>query len=307
MKLTWRDLLVALAPLGLTAAAAAAAHWLAGPIPILHVRIDLGTALGILGGLISLFLIVFLGVRRASIERSQSWVDTLRKSNREAHRRFLRRLDHEMKNPLMAVRAALANLGMTQEETDRKRLVEDVQHQVERMTRLSADLRKLAELEDRPIEQLPVDIPDLLAEIVEAARCHPTYVGRDVRLVVSQVPWQLPAVAGDRDLLALAFYNLMDNALKFTSPQNPVEVRALEDGRWLIVEVADSGAGIAEEDLPLIFDELYRGANARGVEGSGLGLALVQRIVDRHKGEVSIRSRSGQGTVLTVRLPLNGK
>jgi two-component system OmpR family sensor kinase len=125
-----------------------------------------------------------------------------------------------------------------------------------------------------------------------------------VRLVVSQVPWQLPAVAGDRDLLALAFYNLMDNALKFTGPRDPVEVRALEDGHFLIVEVADSGAGIAEEDLPLIFDELYRGSNARGVDGSGLGLALVQRIVARHKGDVSIRSRPGQGTVFTVRLPL---
>jgi len=175
------------------------------------------------------------------------------------------------------------------------------------MSRLVAGLRKLAELEDRPIEQLPVDLADLLNEVVEAARCNPMYAGRDVRLVVSQVPWQLPAAAGDRDLLALAFYNLMDNALKFSGPQNPVEVRALEDGHWLIVEVADSGAGIAEVDLPHIFDELYRGTNARGVEGSGLGLALVQRIVARHKGDVAVRSRAGQGTVLTVRLPLNRK
>jgi two-component system, OmpR family, sensor kinase len=294
-------------PLLVATAAVMLLRWRIGPIPILVVRADLGTVAIALFGLISLLLIVFLETKRATVARGQANMDSAQKSHGEAHRRFLRRLDHEMKNPLMAIRAALANLSLTQSEADRKRLTEDVQHQVERMRRLVADLRKLAELEDRPIEQLPVDIPDLLNEVVEAARCNPLYAGRDLRLVVSQVPWQLPPVAGDRDLLALAFYNLMDNALKFTGPQNPVEVRATEDGRTLIVEVADSGAGIAEEDLPQIFDELYRGSNARGVEGSGLGLALVQGIVIRHKGEVAIRSRPGQGTVLTVRLPLNGK
>jgi two-component system, OmpR family, sensor kinase len=307
MKSRIRNLLLGLIPVLVVAAVVGILRWLLGPIPILQIRADLGTAAILVSGLASILLIVYLEGRRAALGRSQARVDAIQKSQAEAHRRFLRRLDHEMKNPLMAIRAALANLGLTQTEAERRRLTEDVQHQVERMRRLVADLRKLAELEDRPIELLPVDIPDLLNEVVEAARCNPIYAGRDLRLVVSQVPWQLPTIAGDRDLLALAFYNLMDNALKFTGPQNPVEVRATEDGRALIVEVADSGAGIAEEDLPQIFDELYRGSNARGVEGSGLGLALVQRIVIRHKGDVAIRSRPGQGTVLTVRLPLNAK
>ncbi len=307
MKLTWRDLLLALAPIAAMAVAAAALFWLAGPLPILYLRADLGTSMVLAGGLISLVLIVWLGTRRAWIMRSQAALEAVQKTHSEAHRRFLRRLDHEMKNPLMAIRAALANLGLTQTDADRRRLTGDVQHQVERMSRLVADLRKMAELEDRQIEQLPVDLPELLNEVVEAARCNPIYTGRNLRLVVSQVPWQLPTATGDRDLLALAFYNLMDNSLKFTGPQDPVEVRAFEDGRWLIVEVADSGAGIAEDDLPQVFDELYRGSNARGVEGSGLGLALVQRIIARHGGEVAIRSRAGQGTVFTVRLPLADK
>ena len=305
MKLNRRDLLLALLPVAVITAAVLALRGLLGPLAVLQIRIDLGNVAIALGGLASLLLFACLGTRRAGMARSQAAMDAAQKTQSDAHRRFLRRLDHEMKNPLTAIRAALANLGLPQTETERKRMTEDVQHQAERLSRLVADLRKLAELEDRPIEQLPVDIPDLLNEVVEAARCNPIYVGRDIRLVVSQVPWQLPAAVGDRDLLALAYYNLMDNALKFTGAQNPVEVRALEDGRSLIVEVADSGAGMAEDDLPRIFDELYRGANARGVEGSGLGLALVQRIITRHGGDVAVRSRSGQGTVFTVRLPLS--
>jgi signal transduction histidine kinase len=83
-------------------------------------------------------------------------------------------------------------------------------------------------------------------------------------------------------LLWLVFYNLLDNACKFTRPEDAIELRAVEDGHWLVVEVADTGIGIAEDDLPHLFEELYRGSNARGVEGSGLGLSLVQRVVTRH-------------------------
>ena len=100
-------------------------------------------------------------------------------------------------------------------------------------------------------------------------------------------------------------YNLVENALMFTSAHEPVEVRALEDGKAVVMEVADSGAGIPSDDLPKIFEELYRGSNARGTEGSGLGLALVSRIVALHGGQIEVRSRQTEprGTVFTVRLP----
>ncbi|MBO9361169.1 MAG: sensor histidine kinase [Thermoflexus sp.] len=102
----------------------------------------------------------------------------------------------------------------------------------------------------------------------------------------------------------VVFRNLLDNALKFTRAGDRVEVRVMEDGEWAVVEVADTGPGIPAEELPHIFEELYRGSNARGIPGSGLGLALVQRIVALHGGEVTVRSREGQGTVVRVRLPL---
>jgi two-component system OmpR family sensor kinase len=104
--------------------------------------------------------------------------------------------------------------------------------------------------------------------------------------------------------LLLVFHNLLDNADKFCEPGDTIEVRAFEDGSVVVVEVADTGPGIPPEELPHIWEELYRGEKARGVPGSGLGLALVRAIVERHHGQISLRSREQQGTVVTVRLPM---
>ena len=113
-------------------------------------------------------------------------------------------------------------------------------------------------------------------------------------------------MTGDRDLLVLAVYNLIENALKFTSRDDSVEVRASEDGQTIVIEVADSGGGIAPEDQLKIFEELYRGTNARSTEGSGLGLALVKRIIALHSGQIYMRSSQAEprGTVFTIRLPV---
>jgi two-component system OmpR family sensor kinase len=122
-------------------------------------------------------------------------------------------------------------------------------------------------------------------------------------LILPQAPWPLPSISGDGDLLLLAFLNLLDNAIKFSEPGDTIEVRASEDGRMVVVEVADTGPGIPEEELPYVWQELYRGQGARGIPGSGLGLALVRVIIERHGGQVNIRSRAEQGTIVIVRLP----
>jgi two-component system OmpR family sensor kinase len=223
----------------------------------------------------------------------------------ESRRQFIRRLDHEIKNPLTGLQAALVNMAEASADADRHRAGENARHALERLRRLLADLRKLAELEERPLERLPVDIPALLEEVAEAIQSLPAAQERKVNLLIARVPWPFPPVTGDRDLLSLVFYNLLENALKFTTSDDSVEMRALEDGKAIVIEVADSGAGIPPGELP-IFEELYRGVNARGTEGSGLGLALTRRIVILHGGTLEVRSRQDdpRGTVFTVRLPV---
>ncbi len=244
-------------------------------------------------------------------DESRAWfarkeVKAMLQNLEESRRQFLRRLDHEIKNPLTGLQAALVNMSDAPDEIDRARAAENARQALERLRRLLADLRKLAELEERSLECLPVDIPALLEEVTEAVRTLPSAQERPVHLMIARVPWPFSPVRGDRDLLGLAFYNLIENAVKFSTPQDTVEIRALEDGDTVLVEVADSGPGIHPADLPKIFEELYRGMNARGVEGSGLGLALTRRIVLLHGGALEVRSRQDapRGTVFSVRLPV---
>jgi two-component system OmpR family sensor kinase len=275
------------------------------PVPVLVFKVDIGVIAFVAGLAISAFFVaIWMGATSTENKAIRKIEDAIHEAE-QGRRRFLRRLDHEMKNPLTGLRAALVNLQEAQSKDERIRAGENAKRAQERLSALLTDLRKLADLEERQIERERVDVADLLNDVVDAARSIPAYEGRNISLFVTKVPSPFPCVIGDRDLLVLAMYNLVQNALKFTSVDEPVEVRALEDGKAIVVEVADSGAGIQSEDLPKIFEELYRGTNARGTEGSGLGLALVNRIVTLHGGQIFVRSRqeNPRGTVFTVRLP----
>jgi two-component system OmpR family sensor kinase len=277
------------------------------PVPILSIRIDFGLLSFFSGILLAAILLTVVINRRRQDAQRVLGLARERRKHAEAQRRFLRRLDHELKNPLTGIRAALANLEGSGSTSAAPSAIPDIQHQVERLTRLTAGLRKLADLEEIPLEYGKVDLGALLEETVEAVRAHPSGSGRNLRLVVPSVPWPLPEITGDRDLLSLAFFNLIENALKFTAQADTVEVRAMEQARHVQVEIADTGPGIPAEEIPRLFEELYRGSNARSCEGSGLGLALVRRVVERHEGAVTVRSRrdGGRGTVFSVMLPLS--
>jgi two-component system OmpR family sensor kinase len=274
------------------------------PNPIISVRVDLGT-LALMGGL-ALSVLVAAGVvvwELAEWQHRQRVVG-IRAQAAEERRRFLQRLDHELKNPLTAIRAGLANVVNGPSTGTQREALASVEAQVLRLSRLTSDLRKLAELETRSLERVSVDVAELLQEAVTLAQEQPEAEARRLSLTLPQAPWPVPDVLADWDLLFLATYNLLDNALKFTRPGDTVEVRAFEDGTSVAIEVADTGPGVPDDEVSRVWEELYRGQGARGIPGSGLGLALVRAIVERHGGQVKLRSRVGQGTVVTMRLPV---
>jgi two-component system OmpR family sensor kinase len=272
------------------------------PDPLLHVRMSFSYLCLFTGLIISLLLLAIWEFGRFRRWRFQ-YQKQVQAQAADERRRFLRRLDHELKNPLTAIRAGLANIAEAPTESSRQEAVESVEAQALRLSRLSADLRKLAELETRPLEQSRVNIVALLQEVFNIAQDQPGAGERRLTLTLPQAPWPISAVSGDSDLLFLAVHNLMDNALKFTQPGNTIELRAFEDGANVVIEVADTGPGIAPEDLAHVWEELYRGKGARSTQGSGLGLALVRSIAERHGGQATVRSRVGQGSVFTIRLP----
>ncbi len=247
----------------------------------------------------------FYSLRERTLQRA---LEREQRSREEHHRRFIHHLNHEMKNPLTAIRAGLANLeGDGGLDPAAHTSLQTVRGQVERLTRLADDLRKLTELETRTLEHVPVNLSEVIAEAVDLIHAIPAWEGRRVTVDVQRVPWQLSPIQGDHDLLVLALYNLLSNALKFSNADETVELRAREDGSWSFVDVADTGRGIQTDDLPHVTEELYRGQDARGTEGSGLGLALADRVARLHGGGLVIRSREREGTVVTLRLPSGQK
>lgn len=222
----------------------------------------------------------------------------------QERKRFFRRLDHELKNPLTTIRLGITNLQQDARANEEMQgSLERISHQAQRLQTLVENLRRLSEMDENSMDRVLIHPREILEEAKEAALSSPERQGRTVNLTIQQVPWPVSSICGDRDLLVVAFSNLIENALKFSGPDGQVEVRATEDGRSVLVEIDDNGRGIQPEDLPHIFDELYRGENARDLPGSGLGLALVRRIIELHGGSVELRSRPDQGTMVRVHLP----
>jgi two-component system OmpR family sensor kinase len=298
MKRRW---LIVLLPIGIGVALSLILSSGLFPNPIVYLRADVGAVCVLIGAIVSIVLAAWLiawSRSQKNVEREARWRAA------EDRRRFVRRLDHELKNPLTAIRAGLANVAAIDQPEARRAALRSVEAQVLRISRLTADLRKLAELETRTVEMSPVNLAEVLQQVVELAQEKPEADDRHLTLTLPQAPWPLPPVRGDRDLLLLALHNLIDNALKFTRPGDTIEVRAFEDGSFVVIEVADTGPGIPAEELPHVWEELYRGDQARGVPGSGLGLPLVRAISDQHRGQIVMRSLVDHGTVITLRLPV---
>lgn len=288
-------LLVALAaaPAALLAVAAAVTA-VSGDARTLVIEASIPAALLVAAA--ALAATVALGVlwRRSVRDAAARARAAMREEAASEHRRFLARLDHELKNPITAVRAAVAASVQPTPQ------LETIDAQTARLGRLVGDLRKLSELRTAPIEQSRVDVGELVADVVDAIRdAH----GREAIVTLPAAPWPLPGVTGDPDLLFAALFNVVSNAAKYSDADDVIEVRGHEQAGAVVLEVGDTGRGIPADDLDGVFDELARAGNARDRPGSGLGLALVRTIVERHGGEVALTSREGQGTRARIVLP----
>jgi len=299
----WRPLVPIVIPV-LAGAALGVALQVAEPAIQLYAAVAPGLLVGVAGLLATVVLAAArLTRQRATMAAEAAERDAMVRAA-DDRLRFLMRLDHELKNPLTAIRAGLANIDGAGAAGP---ALESVSAQASRITRLLGDLRILADLETREIEAVPVDLPGLLQEVGEAVAAIPAAGQRDIQWSVPQAPWPLPVIEGDRDLLFIALQNLIANAVKFSAPGDRVEVRSSEDDDWVLIEVADTGIGIPDEEIGEVWQELARGRAARSLPGTGIGLALVRVVVTRHGGRIAIRSRDGQGTVVSIRLPVQGR
>ncbi|WP_020577633.1 sensor histidine kinase [Actinopolymorpha alba] len=216
---------------------------------------------------------------------------------RARERRLIADAGHELRTPLTSLRTNLDLLAQSEGRpglapAERQALLQDVRAQVGELSALVGDLVELSREDPPSTAHAPVDLADIVTHAVERVRRR----APGLRFAVDAQPW---TVFGDAQALERAVTNLLDNAGKWSPPQGTVTVNL----RHGVLTVADQGPGIAEADLPHVFERFYRSAEARTMPGSGLGLSIVKQAADRHGGTISAGRALGGGALLTLRLP----
>ena len=218
-------------------------------------------------------------------------------ASRDRQRQLVADAGHELRTPLTSLRTNLDLLTQADRqgglsEESREELLSDVGFQIEELTTLIGDLTELAR-EDHPSVSLEeVDLSEVVDRAVQRVRRRASSLQFDL----DAEPW---LVTGDGAALERAVTNLLDNAAKWSPPLGAVTVR-LHGGE---LYVADQGHGIADEDLPHVFDRFYRSPEARTMPGSGLGLSIVRQVAERHGGTVAVERAPGGGAAFRFAVP----
>ncbi|OXS75137.1 sensor histidine kinase [Domibacillus enclensis] len=215
----------------------------------------------------------------------------------EQRKTFIATVSHELRTPLSYIKgyseAAIKGIG------DQKRQLEIIHRESTRMERLVNDLLHLIRLEadKMTIEKTPIPLAEIVHRTVDTFRLKHPYFQLDLD--------EETIVNGDEGRLSQVMTNLLDNAIRYSEKNSPIQIELKQERKRIRWTVRDTGVGIPEEEIPKITNQFYRvnKARTRNDGGSGLGLSIVKQIVESHGGELVIKSKKGLGTTVTVILP----
>jgi two-component system sensor histidine kinase KdpD len=210
---------------------------------------------------------------------------------------------HALRTPLTSIKASVTNLlsnpGLA--ESQKHELLTIINEESDRLNRLVGEAAEMARLDAGEVE-LRVE-PHPINDVITAAleHCRNTLGNRAVRV---QVADRLPPVRMDVERAREVLVHLLENANQYSPPDQPITVTAEANGDFVVTSVADRGAGIDDQEQPLIFEKFYRGKDQRySVEGTGMGLPIAKAIVEAHGGTLSLTSQRGHGSVFSFTLP----
>lgn len=231
-------------------------------------------------------------------------VTTERKLDR-LRKDFVANISHELRTPIAMLQGYSEAIldGIASSESEQRELVEIIFDESVRMNKLVNELLDFARMEAGHLQINPVKINfnTLLNKI--GKKFNTIAKDSNIRLIIeNQLKDDL--VYLDMDRMEQVFTNLIDNALRHTSPGGEIKIVVYKKEKLLVIEISDTGSGITEEDLAFLFERFYKGdkARTRGRAGTGLGLAIVKHIVEAHKGHIYVESKLGVGTTFTIHM-----
>lgn len=227
-------------------------------------------------------------------------VEQLR-NNEYLHKDFSSNISHEFKTPLAIIKgyADLIEEGKLTEEEQRN-YAGYISREAKRLSTLTANLLRLSSLDYEGLHGKKVRF-SLDEQIRQAVlNMEARWIEKDIEidLDLSEIFF-----TGEEDLLNQVWFNLLDNAIKFTEENGHIEIVALQSEKDIIITIADTGVGMDLETMKHIYEQFYRGDTAKRYEGTGLGLSLVQRIIQLHDGMISVESVVGEGSKFTIVFP----
>jgi two-component system OmpR family sensor kinase len=223
-------------------------------------------------------------------------------------RELVTNVSHDLRTPLTSMQGYLETLAVKKDLTadERKEYLDRALGHSDRLRRLISDLFELARLDAHEVKAHPEPfaLGELALDVLQ--KFHLLAEDRGVKLTSDMDP-HLPLVMADIGLVERALENLIKNAIQYTPKGGVVTLTILPGQDQLTVEIADTGKGMKEEDLPHIFDRYYRAGSTEddAADGTGLGLAITKRIVELHGSTITVSSRPGEGSLFTFALPLS--
>ena len=220
-------------------------------------------------------------------------------------RDFVANVSHELKTPIGALGLLAETMAATDDARVVQQLADRVVREADRLSRIVDDLLDLSQIEAQEApSRAPIPVRLLVSESVDLVQAAADLA--DVPIHVTPDPPDIE-LACDRRQMRSALMNLLDNAIKYSGPHDPVEIGARLEGDRVALLVRDHGIGIPTRDLERIFERFYRVDRARSREtgGTGLGLAIVRHVAQAHGGDVSVQSREGEGSLFTLHVPIS--
>ncbi len=226
------------------------------------------------------------------------------KNAADSQKQFIQDASHELRTPIATALTNIEVLEMNSAVTieDYQELICVLKLSLDRMSSISNSLQLLSEDSDSMTRLEKVSILEVITNVVSEVEMEARRQG----IIINWTPLAAEAVVlGDGFRLRQVIFNLVDNALKYNRPEGSVTITVSSEDRSVIIQVTDTGIGIADEDLPRVFDRFYRVDKSRSRQqgGSGLGLAIVKKVVEELQGTVSVESIPGQGSTFCVQLP----